>query len=97
VILVPVGIDDDRYRVRGQLSQVLEDFVTLPVAASRVDHERFAVTEDDADLLVELNVSPREDAIADLEPGTRPRRHERDRTRCASPPRATRPRRTLLR
>jgi hypothetical protein len=85
VVGVPVRIDHDRDRVRRQLAQVFEDLERLAVAASGIDDERFAIAEHDPDLLVEDRVSPREDSVTELDPGTRTRSHASDRSGRRSP------------
>ena len=68
MVEVTVRVDDDRHRVRRQLAQVRDDLARLDVRRARVDDERLAVPEDDADVLVVERVAPHEHAIAELDP-----------------------------
>src|SRR5204862_7755523 len=72
VIVMPVGVDDDRDWIAGQLPEVVEDLAGLAVGEPRVDHQRLAIAADDADLLIEEAIAAAEDAISELDPGSGP-------------------------
>jgi len=68
MIEVPVGIDHDRHRCRGQFAEVGQNLPALRVGRARVDDEGLAVTEHDPDVLVVERVAAHEESVADLLP-----------------------------
>ena len=65
----PCVLTTTRHRVGREHPEVVEDLPCLDVGGPRIDHERRAVAQHDADVLVVELVPAHEDAIAELDPG----------------------------